>query len=66
MFSATLVVLTTPLSVSGLQTVVSSPVDLNRTSVGSEPLDALADRIWRSVGPSGRNKVTPRTSDSQQ
>src|ERR1700691_716341 len=25
--------------------------------VGSEPLDVLADRIWRSIGPSGRNKV---------
>ncbi|KIK16577.1 hypothetical protein PISMIDRAFT_686196, partial [Pisolithus microcarpus 441] len=24
--------------------------------VGSEPLGDLADRIWRSVGPSGRNK----------
>ncbi|KIK95991.1 hypothetical protein PAXRUDRAFT_826460 [Paxillus rubicundulus Ve08.2h10] len=28
-----------------------------RTQVGSEPIDALAERIWKSVGPSGRNKV---------
>lgn len=28
----------------------------NPSFVGSEPLEALADRIWRSVGPSGRNK----------
>ncbi|KIM50990.1 hypothetical protein SCLCIDRAFT_144258 [Scleroderma citrinum Foug A] len=28
----------------------------NPSFLGSEPLDALADRIWRSVGPSGRNK----------
>ena len=26
-------------------------------SVGSEPIDALARRIWVSVGPSGPNKV---------
>ena len=26
--------------------------------VGSESLDQLAEIIWRSVGPSGRNKVT--------
>ena len=25
--------------------------------VGSEPLDVLTDRIWRSTGPSGQNKV---------
>jgi glutathione-specific gamma-glutamylcyclotransferase len=25
--------------------------------VGSEPLDALAEHIWSSVGPSGRNKA---------
>ncbi|KAF9463169.1 ChaC-like protein [Collybia nuda] len=30
--------------------------DDNPSFVGSEPLDALADRIWTSVGPSGRNK----------
>ncbi|KAI5986414.1 ChaC-like protein [Pisolithus albus] len=29
----------------------------NPSFVGSEPLGDLADRIWRSVGPSGRNKV---------
>jgi len=28
----------------------------NPSFIGSEPLDTLADRIWRSVGPSGRNK----------
>jgi len=28
----------------------------NPSFIGSEPLDALADRIWHSVGPSGRNK----------
>ncbi|KAI6040051.1 ChaC-like protein [Pisolithus marmoratus] len=28
----------------------------NPSFVGSEPLAALADRIWRSVGPSGKNK----------
>jgi len=28
----------------------------NPSFLGSEPLDQLADRIWRSVGPSGRNK----------
>ncbi|KAL4071068.1 ChaC-like protein [Scleroderma yunnanense] len=28
----------------------------NPSFLGSEPLDALAERIWRSVGPSGRNK----------
>jgi glutathione-specific gamma-glutamylcyclotransferase len=28
--------------------------------VGSEPVDSLADRIWRSVGPSGPNKVGGR------
>ncbi|KAI5986405.1 ChaC-like protein [Pisolithus albus] len=28
----------------------------NPSFVGSEPLEDLADRIWRSVGPSGRNK----------
>ncbi|KAI6020941.1 ChaC-like protein [Pisolithus microcarpus] len=28
----------------------------NPSFVGSEPLGDLADRIWRSVGPSGRNK----------
>ncbi|KAI5986393.1 ChaC-like protein [Pisolithus albus] len=28
----------------------------NPSFVGSEPLSDLADRIWRSVGPSGRNK----------
>lgn len=27
-----------------------------RLTVGSEPLDVLAKRIWQSVGPSGRNK----------
>jgi len=27
-------------------------------SVGSEPLDKLAHRIWQSVGPSGPNKVS--------
>jgi cation transport protein ChaC len=27
------------------------------TTVGSEPLDVLAHRIWRSVGPSGPNKA---------
>ena len=26
-------------------------------AVGSEPIDRLAERIWQSVGPSGRNKV---------
>ena len=25
--------------------------------VGSEPIDRLAEHIWRSVGPSGKNKV---------
>lgn len=29
----------------------------NYQTVGYEPLDILADRIWHSVGPSGRNKV---------
>lgn len=29
-----------------------------RMSVGSEQIDALAERIWQSVGPSGRNKVS--------
>jgi hypothetical protein len=38
------------------------------STVGSEPLDVLAERIWTSVGPSGRNKVRstlslPFTSD---
>lgn len=28
----------------------------NPSYVGYEPLDALADRIWHSIGPSGRNK----------
>jgi len=28
----------------------------NPSFIGSEPLDALADRIWRSIGPSGPNK----------
>ncbi|KAF9441677.1 ChaC-like protein [Macrolepiota fuliginosa MF-IS2] len=28
----------------------------NPSFVGSEPLDNLADRIWRTVGPSGPNK----------
>lgn len=28
----------------------------NPSFVGSEPLDEIADRIWRSVGPSGSNK----------
>ncbi|TFK38806.1 ChaC-like protein [Crucibulum laeve] len=28
----------------------------NPSFIGSEPLDDLAERIWRSVGPSGRNK----------
>jgi hypothetical protein len=28
-----------------------------KISVGSEPLDALSDVIWRAVGPSGPNKV---------
>jgi cation transport regulator ChaC len=28
----------------------------NPSFIGSEPLDVLADRIWRSIGPSGRNK----------
>jgi hypothetical protein len=27
------------------------------TPVGSEPLGALSDIIWRAVGPSGPNKV---------
>ncbi|KAF5376855.1 hypothetical protein D9615_007288 [Tricholomella constricta] len=30
--------------------------DNNPSFVGSEPLDTLAERIWASVGPSGRNK----------
>ncbi|OBZ70490.1 Glutathione-specific gamma-glutamylcyclotransferase [Grifola frondosa] len=29
----------------------------NPSFIGSEPIDALAERIWHSVGPSGRNKV---------
>ncbi|KAI0078553.1 ChaC-like protein [Panus rudis PR-1116 ss-1] len=28
----------------------------NPSFVGSEPIDVLAERIWRSVGPSGKNK----------
>jgi len=28
----------------------------NPSFIGSEPVDSLADRIWRSVGPSGPNK----------
>jgi hypothetical protein len=28
-----------------------------RHIVGSEPLDLLAQHIWRSIGPSGPNKV---------
>ncbi|KAH9951853.1 ChaC-like protein [Amylocystis lapponica] len=28
----------------------------NSSFIGSEQIDALADRIWHSVGPSGRNK----------
>ncbi|KAF5347561.1 hypothetical protein D9756_010636 [Leucocoprinus leucothites] len=28
----------------------------NPSFIGSEPLDILADRIWRTVGPSGPNK----------
>ncbi|KXN80740.1 Cation transport regulator-like protein [Leucoagaricus sp. SymC.cos] len=28
----------------------------NPSFIGSEPLDVLADRIWRTVGPSGPNK----------
>ncbi|KAF9221278.1 ChaC-like protein [Gyrodon lividus] len=28
----------------------------NPSFIGSEPIDALAERIWNSVGPSGRNK----------
>ncbi|GJE92115.1 ChaC-like protein [Phanerochaete sordida] len=28
----------------------------NPSFIGSEPIDQLAERIWQSVGPSGRNK----------
>jgi len=28
----------------------------NPSFIGSEPIDYLAERIWQSVGPSGRNK----------
>ncbi|KAH8101460.1 ChaC-like protein [Cristinia sonorae] len=28
----------------------------NPSFIGSEPIDSLAEHIWRSVGPSGRNK----------
>jgi len=28
----------------------------NPSFIGSEPLDVLADTIWRCVGPSGKNK----------
>jgi len=28
----------------------------NPSFIGSEPIDTLAERIWQSVGPSGRNK----------
>lgn len=28
----------------------------NPSFIGSEPIDALGERIWQSVGPSGRNK----------
>jgi hypothetical protein len=44
-------------SVSWPSPKVSSPCDRFLFSVGSEPLDVLSERIWRSVGPSGRNKV---------
>ncbi|KAF8653429.1 hypothetical protein AX16_003937 [Volvariella volvacea WC 439] len=30
----------------------------NPSFIGSEPLPTLAERIWRSVGPSGRNKAS--------
>ncbi|KAI5989467.1 ChaC-like protein [Pisolithus marmoratus] len=39
----------------GIENVVVHNV-YNPSFVGSEPLAALADRIWRSVGPSGKNK----------
>ncbi|KAH9007526.1 hypothetical protein EDB84DRAFT_1257201, partial [Lactarius hengduanensis] len=32
----------------------------NFSFVGSEPLEELADTVWRAVGPSGRNKVCVR------
>jgi len=35
------------------------PSRFSWSSVGSEPLDTLAEHIWNSGGPSGRNKVGP-------
>lgn len=38
------------------QVVASYHLTILPGSVGSEPIDALAKKIWQSVGPSGRNK----------
>ncbi|KAF8508760.1 ChaC-like protein [Gautieria morchelliformis] len=47
--------------VDGKEQVVVPQVYVGRNDnpsfVGSEPLDALAEHIWSSVGPSGRNKA---------
>ena len=48
---------TTLPSVRRILPLAGSQLNGYRQSVGSEPLDALAAHIWRSVGPSGRNKV---------
>lgn len=47
--------MTTPLSVSREKSATLL-IAANTSVVGSEPIDALAEKIWHSVGPSGPNK----------